>query len=62
MLSGLMRVVGPWGAEHIAVPLSVLVFAWGAFAAVCAVTRRRPWYMLAFIAMAPMAGCFIWAS
>ena len=51
MLSGLMRVVGPWGAEHIAVPLSVLVFVWGAFAAVCAVTRRRPWYMLAFIAM-----------
>jgi hypothetical protein len=51
MLSGLMRAVGPWGAEHIAVPLSVLVFVWGAFAAVCAVTRRRPWHMLAFIAM-----------
>jgi len=51
MLSGLMRVVGPWGAEHIVVPLCVLVFVWGAFAAVCAVTRRRPWYMLAFIAM-----------
>jgi len=51
MLSGLMRVVGPWGAEHIAVPLSVWVFVWGAFAAVCAVSRRRPWYMLAFIAM-----------
>src|SRR5712692_6111750 len=51
MLNGLMRAVGPWGAEHIAVPMSVLVFAWGAFAAVCAVTRRRPWFMLAFIAM-----------
>lgn len=51
MVSGLMRAVGPWGAEHIAVPLSVLVFAWGAFAAVCAVTRRRPWYMLALIGM-----------
>jgi hypothetical protein len=51
ILSSLMRAVGPWGAEHIAVPMSVLGFAWGAFAAVCAVTRRRPWYMLAFIAM-----------
>jgi hypothetical protein len=50
MLSGLIRAVGPWGAEHLAVPLCVLVFAWGAFAAVCAVTRRRPWYILAFIA------------
>ncbi len=51
MLSGLMRAVGPWGAEHIAVPLAVLVFVWGAFAAVCVVARRRPWYMLAVVAM-----------
>jgi hypothetical protein len=51
MLSGLMRAMGPRGAEHIAVPLSVLVFVWGAFAAVCAMTRRRPWHMLAIIAM-----------
>jgi len=51
LLSGLMRAVGPWGAEHIAVPLSVLVFVWGGFAAVCSMTRRRPWYMLAIIAM-----------
>jgi len=51
MLSSLMRAVGPWVAEHIAVPLCVLVFVWGAFAAVCAVTRRRSWFMLAIIAM-----------
>ncbi len=51
MLSGLMRAVGPWSAEHIAVPLAVLVFVWGAFAAVCAITRSRPWYTLTFIAM-----------
>src|SRR5438445_10491856 len=30
MLSGLMRLVGPWWAEHIAVPLLVLNFFWGA--------------------------------
>ena len=51
ILSGLMRVVGPWGAEHIAVPLAVLNFFWGAFAMVCAISRRRPWYTLTFIAM-----------
>ena len=51
MLSGLMRVVGPWGAEHIAVPLVVLVFFWGGFAMICAVSRRRPWYILTLLAM-----------
>lgn len=51
ILSGLMRVVGPWGAEHIAVPLLVLNFLWGAFAMVCAVAGRRPWYVLTFLAM-----------
>ncbi len=51
VLAGLMRAVGPWGAEHIAVPLAVLVFFWGAFAVVCAVSRSRPWYVLTFLAM-----------
>jgi len=51
MLAGLMRIVGPWGAEHIAVPLAVLVFFWGAFAMVSAVSNQRPWYQLAIIAM-----------
>ncbi len=51
ILSGLMRVVGPWGAEHVAVPLAVLVFFWGAFAAVCKVSGSRPWFMLTFVAM-----------
>jgi hypothetical protein len=50
-LSVLMRVVGPWGAEHIAVPLSVLLFVWGAFVVVCRVSHSRPWYVLTFIAM-----------
>jgi hypothetical protein len=51
MLSGLMRLVGPWGAEHIAVPLVVLVFFWGAFTMVCAISHCRPWYILTFLAM-----------
>ena len=51
MLAGLMRAVGPWGAEHIAVPLAVLVFFWGAFAMVSKVSRSRPWYILTFVAM-----------
>jgi hypothetical protein len=51
ILAGLMRAVGPWGAEHIAVPVAVLVLAWGAFAMICAVSHRRPWYAMAFVAM-----------
>lgn len=51
ILAGLMRTVGPWGAEHIAVPLAVLVFFWGAFAVVCVASRSRPWYVLTFLAM-----------
>ena len=51
MLAGLMRAVGPWGAEHIAVPLAVLVFFWGAFALVCKISRSRPWYVLTFLAI-----------
>jgi hypothetical protein len=51
ILSGLIRTVGPWGAEHIAVPVLVLNFFWGAFAMVCAVARRRPWYVLTFLGM-----------
>ena len=50
-LAGLMRTVGPWAAEHIAVSLAVLVFFWGAFAMICAISGRRPWYILAFIAV-----------
>ncbi len=51
MLAGLMRAVGPWGAEHIAVPLVVLVVFWGAFALVSKVSRSRPWWVLTFLAM-----------
>jgi hypothetical protein len=51
MSASLMRAVGPWAAEHIAVPLAVLVFFWGAFAMVCRVSHSRPWYVLTFLAI-----------
>jgi hypothetical protein len=51
VLAGLMRVAGPWAAEHIAVSLAVLVFFWGTFAMICAISGRRPWYTLTFIAV-----------
>jgi hypothetical protein len=38
-------------AEKIAVSLTVLIFFWGAFALICAATRRAPWYQLPAIAM-----------
>jgi hypothetical protein len=51
VLTGLMRAFGLWGAEHIAVSIAVLVFFWGAFSMVCAISGRRPWYTLAFLAV-----------
>jgi hypothetical protein len=51
ILNVLLRVAGPWGAEHIALPLVVLLFVWGAFAMVCAISGRRPWYILTFLMM-----------
>src|SRR5579872_5189238 len=51
MLSGLFKMFGPEPAQRIAVSISVLVFVWGAFAFVSAVSRTRPWHMLACIAM-----------
>jgi hypothetical protein len=51
LLSGLMRLLGPWAAEHIAVPLVVLVFVWGAFAFISSVSCRLPWHLLGIVAM-----------
>jgi hypothetical protein len=51
LLTVLMNVFGAWGAEHIALPLMVLIFVWGAFAVVSALSGRRPWYILTFLAM-----------
>jgi hypothetical protein len=50
-LSGLGNIVG-WGtAEKIAVCGAVLIFFWGAFALVCAMTRRAPWFFVPALAI-----------
>lgn len=51
MLSGLFKWFGPELAQRISVSIAVLVFVWGAFAFVSAVSHRRPWHLLACIAM-----------
>jgi len=51
MLSGLFKLFGPEAAQRIAVSLAVLVFIWGAFVFVLAVSGRRPWHLMPCIAM-----------
>lgn len=55
MLRGLMRAFGPGPAQRIAVSTAVLVFFWGAFALVWALSRRSarepPWSWTPCIAM-----------
>ncbi len=43
LLRRLMQLGGPRLAERAAVAVAVLIFFWGAFALVAAVSRRRPW-------------------
>ena len=38
-------------AERISVSLAVLTFFWGAFAFICAATRRAPWFVVPCVAM-----------
>jgi hypothetical protein len=38
-------------SQRVSVSIAVLVFVWGAFAFVSAVSRRRPWHLLGCIAM-----------
>jgi len=51
MLDGLGSCLGLMAAEKIAVAASVLVFFWGAFALVSALTGRRPWFLVPVLAM-----------
>src|SRR6266404_9620227 len=51
MLLRLGKFVGYSVAEKIAVYASVLIFFWGAFAFVAAVTERVPWFLAPCIAM-----------
>ena len=51
MLGGLFRVVGAEAAQRISVSLVVLIFVWGAFAFISAVSGRRAWHLMPCIAM-----------
>jgi hypothetical protein len=51
LLAALFGALGPGRAERFAAALAVLVFAWGAFAFVSAVARRRVWDLLPCIAV-----------
>ncbi len=51
VLGALAAQLGPEWAERLAVSLAVLVFAWGAFGFVSAVSGRRAWDLLPCIAM-----------
>jgi len=50
-LSWLGNIFGWAPAEKIAVCGAVLIFFWGAFALVCALTRKIPWFLLPCLAM-----------
>jgi hypothetical protein len=51
LLLKLGNLFGLAAAQKILVPLSVLIFFWGAFALVAAVSRRTPWFLLPCLAM-----------
>jgi hypothetical protein len=50
-LSGLGALLGVRTAERVVVPLVVLIFFWGVFAFLCAVTRRSEWRVVPLLAM-----------
>ncbi len=45
LLSGLAKFFSLDGSARIAAAIAVLIFFWGAFAFIAAVTRRAPWYL-----------------
>jgi hypothetical protein len=51
VLSGLGNVVSWRAAEEIATCAAVLIFFWGAFALVCALTRQLQWFILPCLAI-----------
>ena len=59
-LTWLLERFGPAAAQRIAVSGAVLIFFWGSFAFVCAVTRRKPWFVLPILAM--LAYGFVFAK
>src|SRR5260370_27465210 len=51
LLLKLGNLFGLAAAQKIVVPLCVLIFFWGAFALIAAVSRRPPWFLLPCLAM-----------
>src|ERR1700739_432462 len=51
LLLKLGNLFGVAAAQKIVVPLCVLIFFWGAFAFIAAVSRRSPWFLLPCLAM-----------
>lgn len=58
MLSAAGAFVNLHAAERIVVPICVLVFFWGAFSLVCAATKRAPWLLVPFLALATYGWTF----
>lgn len=57
-LEGLWRLGGPVLAERVAVAAAVLIFFWGGFAWVSAITRRAAWSSAPLIAMLAYGWCY----
>ena len=51
MLLKLGNIFGLPAAEKIAVPVCVLIFFWGVFTLIVAMTKRSPWFLLPCVAM-----------
>lgn len=51
MLSSLFKTAGAEAAQRIAVSACVLIFVWGAFAWICVMSRRRPWFLFPCVMM-----------
>ena len=51
MLAALFKLFGESAAQRVSVSTAVLVFVWGAFAFIAAVSGRRPWRLMPCLAM-----------
>jgi hypothetical protein len=58
MLGAVGTVFSLHTAERVVVPIAVLIFFWGAFAMVSAATKRAPWFIAPFLALAAYGWTF----
>jgi len=58
LLAGAARVLGFGGAQRVVVPLTVLIFFWGAFALLGALSGRAAWLLTPCLAMLAYGYCF----